>query len=643
MSPAPARGSARERLSVVREAVVLVVTADPRRAALVLGVQAVGVLATVGQVFAARTVIDALSDPGGARVSVAGLDVGVRVLAGVGLMAGLVLLSGVLAAFAGPAGRVLGEHVTQRTTQGVVAVAGRVPLATYESPAFYDLLQRVRGAAAGRSMAITQALVTTLVGLVAIAAMAASVLVIAPWITPVLLLAALPVVWASRRTSRAEHAFSTTEITHLRRRLYLQQVLTGREQAGEVRAYGLVDHLLTTLLGADAAALARLRTHASGQQRVGVVAAAATGLVVAASMVGVVLLVAGGAISLGTAAAALLAVRFLSGRVAATSTSAGKVHEAALFLGDLALFRHRYGGGADAGAAPDPDDDDVVDVRDGPLPTAGALPPAGPLPAAGPLREALAARGAGYRYEGAVRDAVSGVDLELRRGEVLALVGENGSGKSTLAKLLAGLVEPTAGAVTWDGADLRHLDPASVREQVAVAFQDFVRWETSASDNVALGRVGARPDPQERAAAVARALAQVGLQEELAALPSGVDTQLSRFAPGGADLSGGQWQRLAVARALYRDAPVLLLDEPSAALDPRAEAELFGHVRTLLAGRTVVLITHRLASVRSADRIAVLREGRVVEVGDHAALMAAGGLYAELFMLQAAGYQQVDA
>ncbi len=621
-------GSARERARVIREAVTLVVTADPRRAALVLGVQVVGVLATVGQIFAARTVIDALADPGGARVSVAGLDVSAKVLAGVGLMAALVLLSGVLAAFAGPAGRVLGEHVTQRTTQDVVAIAGRVPLATYESPAFYDLVQRVRGAAAGRSMAITQALVTTLVGVVAIAAMAASVLVIAPWITPVLLLAALPVVWASRRTSRAEHAFSTAEVTHLRRRLYLQQVLTGREQAGEVRAYGLVDHLMTTLLGADAQALARLRTHAGRQQRVGVVAAAATGLVVAAAMVGVVLLVAGGAISLGTAAAALLAVRFLSGRVAATSSSAGKVHEAALFLGDLTLFRRRYGAG---GEAPAPGDD-VVDLR-----------VAGPLRDAGPLRHALAARGVGYRYEGAARDAVSGVDLEVRRGEVLALVGENGSGKSTLAKLLAGLVEPTAGAVTWDGTDLRRLERASVREQVAVAFQDFVRWETSASDNVALGRVDAVRGAEERATAVARALAQVGLTAEVAGLPRGVDTQLSRFAEGGADLSGGQWQRIAVARALYRDAPVLLLDEPSAALDPRAEAELFGHVRTLLAGRTVVLITHRLASVRSADRIAVLRAGRVVEVGDHASLMAAGGLYAELFTLQAAGYQQVGA
>ena len=671
-----APGSARERLHTVREAVVLVVGVDPRRAALVLGVQAIGVLATVGQVFAARTVLDGLAATGGARVAVAGLDVGARVLAGVLLMAFLVLLSGVLAAVAGPGGRVLGEHVTQRTTAEVVRIAGSVPLATYESPEFYDLLQRVRAAAAGRSMAVTQALVTTLVGAVAVVAMTASVLVIAPWITPVLALAALPVVWASRRTSRAEHAFATAEVARLRHRLYLQSVLTGREQAGEVRAYALVDHLVAALVGADAAALGRLRRHAAGQSRVGVAAAAVTGVVVAGSMVAVVLLVAAGTISLGTAAAALLAVRFLSARVQSTSSSAGKVHEASLFLGDLSLYRERYGGWADGAPAPrarsggggggggggGEGDASVLDLTAGPdrCPVPGAGPA---MPAAGPLRRELAAHAVGYRYEGAARDALVGVDLVLRPGEVLALVGENGSGKSTLAKVLAGLLPPTAGAVTWDGVDLRALEPASVREQVAVVFQDFVRWEMTAHDNVALGRVAAedgagiaaearhgRPDGTdgtdggereraERSRRVAAAVDQVGLTRELDALPQGAGTLLSRSYEGGADLSGGQWQRLAVARALFRDAPVLLLDEPSAALDPRSEAELFGHVRTLLAGRTVVMVSHRLASVRSADRIAVLSEGRVVEVGDHTTLVAAGGLYAELFALQAAGYR----
>ena len=647
-----APGGARERLRTVREAVALVVGVDPRRAALVLGVQAVGVLATVGQVFAARTVLDGLAATGGARVSVAGLDVGARVLAGVLLMAGLVLLSGVLSAVAAPAGRVLGEHVTQRTTAGVVRIAGSVPLATYESPEFHDLLQRVRTAAAGRSMAVTQALVTTLVGAVAVVAMTASVLVIAPWITPVLALAALPVVWASRRTSRAEHAFAVAEVARLRHRLYLQSVLTGREQAGEVRAYALVDHLVAALVGADAAALARLRRHAAGQSRVGVVAAAATGTVVAGSMVAVVALVAAGTISLGTAAAALLAVRFLSARVASTSSSAGKVHEASLFLGDLALYRRRYGAWADSGAdAPARPGRELRAGTSGRHGVVDLTTPCGTgdgaaVPAAGPLRRELAAHGVGYRYEGASCDALSGVDLALRPGEVLALVGENGSGKSTLAKVLAGLLPPTTGAVTWDGVDLRALEPASLRDQVAVVFQDFVRWEMTAHDNVALGRIApgdadgdGADEREERSRRVAAAVDQVGLTRELDALPRGAGTLLSRFYEGGGDLSGGQWQRLAVARALFRDAPVLLLDEPSAALDPRAEAELFGHVRTLLSGRTVVMVSHRLASVRSADRIAVLAGGRVVEVGDHDALVAAGGLYAELFALQAAGYR----
>jgi ABC-type multidrug transport system fused ATPase/permease subunit len=232
---------------------------------------------------------------------------------------------------------------------------------------------------------------------------------------------------------------------------------------------------------------------------------------------------------------------------------------------------------------------------------------------------------------------VDGVSLTVRRGEVLALVGENGSGKTTLAKLMAGLYTPQRGRIRWDGVDLAGIDQDSLCDRVAVVLQDPARWPLTARHNVTIGRPE-RADADDGVLLDAVAAA-ASADAVVAGLPYGWDTLLSKKFAHGQDLSVGQWQRIGVARALYRDAPLLICDEPTAALDARAEAAVYESLRRLAAGRTVVLITHRLASVRHADQIAVLHRGRLVELGDHDALMAAGGRYAELYTLQAAAYQ----
>jgi ATP-binding cassette subfamily B protein len=239
-----------------------------------------------------------------------------------------------------------------------------------------------------------------------------------------------------------------------------------------------------------------------------------------------------------------------------------------------------------------------------------------------------------FRYPSSPHDVLHGVSLELHRGEVVALVGENGSGKTTLAKILAGLYQPDCGEVTWDGVDLGTVDDRTVRERVAVLFQDFSRLQLTFDDNIQLGRWRHHGDLARRDEAVDRA----GLHDVVAKLPNGFDTHLGPEFLGGIDLSGGQWQRLALARAFFRQAPIVILDEPTASLDPRAESELYSRMRQLYEGSAVLLISHRFASVRTADRIYVLDAGRVVEHGDHAELMALDGLYAELFNRQAAGY-----
>jgi ATP-binding cassette subfamily B protein len=230
------------------------------------------------------------------------------------------------------------------------------------------------------------------------------------------------------------------------------------------------------------------------------------------------------------------------------------------------------------------------------------------------------------------------VSLAIRAGEIVALVGENGSGKTTLAKLLAGLYRPAQGVIRWDGLDLSTIDPDELRRSIAVIFQDFIRYHLPARENIGLGRV----DGIDDLGAIRDAARHAGADTFIESLTRGYDTMLGPEFIGGTDLSIGQWQRMALARAFVRDAPFVILDEPTAALDPRAEHDLFERIRTLLSDRTVLLISHRFSSVRSADRIYVLRHGQVVEHGRHEELMALDGLYAELFTLQAKQYVDVS-
>jgi ATP-binding cassette subfamily B protein len=248
--------------------------------------------------------------------------------------------------------------------------------------------------------------------------------------------------------------------------------------------------------------------------------------------------------------------------------------------------------------------------------------------------DAITARNVSFTYPSREVPSLSDVSIDLPRGHVVALVGENGSGKTTLAKLLAGLYPPTHGTVAWDGIDMTTFDPAQLRPRVAVLFQDFVRYHLSAFENIAFGNRRLADDEP----AVFAAARSAGAHEFLTTLPHGYETLLGPEYYGGSDLSGGQWQRVALARAFLRDAELIILDEPTAALDPRSEAELYARVRELFAGRTVLLISHRFASVRRADHIYVLDGGRVIEDGSHDELMHAQGSYAQMFTLQASAY-----
>jgi len=259
-----------------------------------------------------------------------------------------------------------------------------------------------------------------------------------------------------------------------------------------------------------------------------------------------------------------------------------------------------------------------------------------------PLRHGVRFRDVSFVYPGGARPALQGINLTLAPGERIALVGENGAGKSTLVRLLLGLYRPASGAITVDGVDLLEIDPFLWRREVTAVFQDFVRYPATAAENIAYGDTALlRPGTPEAGTVddrIARAARRSAADGVIAALPLGYATLLGKEFEGGAELSGGEWQRLALARAYVRDAQIVVLDEPTAGLDPRAEVEVYRQFGDAAAGRCAVLISHRLGSARLADRIVVLRGGRIVEEGTHGTLTRAGGEYARLWHLQASWY-----
>jgi ATP-binding cassette subfamily B protein len=242
-----------------------------------------------------------------------------------------------------------------------------------------------------------------------------------------------------------------------------------------------------------------------------------------------------------------------------------------------------------------------------------------------------------FRYPGGTSAAVSGLNLHIRNGELIALVGENGAGKSTLVKLLLRFYDADEGAVRVGGVDVKDLDPEVLRSRIGVLFQDYVSYELSVRENVVMGRPDAKVAVNDER--VLEALHDARSEWLLKKMPKGLDSKVGRLFEGGHDLSGGEWQRLALARIMYRDADIWILDEPTSSLDPEAEAGIFAELKENLKGRIGIVISHRFSTVRIADRIAVIADGRIAELGSHTELLMAGGRYAQLFELQAAGYR----
>ncbi|MFI1045322.1 ABC transporter ATP-binding protein [Streptomyces griseoruber] len=520
------------------------------------------------------------------------------------VMAVVLLVGALLRAASTYATGRLEPKVERVATELYLERAAAVELAAIEDHAFHKLLDTAQyGASSARRMILYGTRVVN--AMISLVAAAGVLTVLHPLLLPLLITMTLPSAWSALTNARRRYESFHTWVQHARAGHLIAALLTEPEAAPEIRVHGVGPFLLRHFRAMSETAEAEQARLARLAARTGLFAATWTGLATLATYATLGGLLLTGTMALAVAGTAVIAIRSGSASLNTLVLEVNQLHEEALFVGDLQRL--------------------YVEAAERAIPVGGAALPEDP-------RE-IRFENVTFGYPGeSARPALEDVTLSLPLGRIVALVGENGSGKTTLVKLLAGLYRPDRGRILWDGVDAADADRHELAERIAMVAQDFKRWPFTARVNVAVGRSSA-PLTEER---LADAIAQAGAAEVVGDLPRGLDTLLARNFSGGHELSGGQWQRLGIARAAYRRGRILIVDEPTAALDARAELEVFDKIRALAdSGQTVVLITHRLASVRHADLVHVLDQGRVVESGTPDELLACGGVYAELYALQA--------
>jgi ATP-binding cassette, subfamily B, bacterial len=501
----------------------------------------------------------------------------------------------------------LSERYTNRTSIRLMEHAATLDLEDFEDSEMQDRIDRARRQTMSRAAMMGQ-LFGQAQDLVTIASFAAGLVVFAPWLIALVGVALVPAFLGESHFNAQSYALNYARTPERRILDYVRLTGASVESAKEVKIFGLNAFLveryrtLADAFYADNRALARRRA------LWGSLFAALGTIAYYAAYAWIAWRTLRGEFSIGDLTFLSGSFRRLRNLLENFLIGFSQLAGQALYLNDLYSF---------------------FETR------AAIVSPPDPRPFPHPVREGFVFVDVGFRYPGAETWAVRGLSFTLRAGEVLALVGENGAGKTTVVKLLARLYDPDEGRILLDGRDLREYDLRDLRAHVGVIFQDFVRYAFTAAENVAVGRIDARADRERIVQAAEEGLADPVIRR----LPQGYDQVMGKRFRDGVDLSGGEWQKIAIARAYMREADLLILDEPTAALDARSEFQVFQRFKDLAAGKTAVLISHRFSTVRMADRILVLDGGRMEEMGTHADLLAAGKRYAELFELQAAGYR----
>jgi ATP-binding cassette, subfamily B, bacterial len=574
-SPPTGRHSLRSVALVVASGVQLMWRAAPPYLIAMVGLQVGGAAGSAYSVLVIRDLVAGMFQPGSTAAAV-----GPRLILLALLFAFVALLGGLQRQLQ----IVMAELVTWHTNERLLDITTSVELRLYDDPDFHNRLERAVQSA-GRPFALTQSLLGLVGSLLTLLRFCAALVVIQPLLIPVALVGLVPLWASSEAATRARRELELGLTESNRRRGYLSWIMTSGYGAKDVRAYRL-DQLVRPMI--RALFLDRLRQIRSLALRgvfLTTVGSLGLGVGVGLTVGAIVWLVVTGRMSVASAAAAAAAMVQLGPLLAGIGAAASLLYENVLYVEDYEAFTAMLSvadGEVGGGAGP-------ADLSEITVDNVSFTCPSGQTPA--------------------IRD----VSMRLRRNEIVALVGSNGSGKTTLAKLLSRLYAPTAGRILWDGADTAEMDPDSVRKMVAVVFQELGQFWLSVRQNIGYGRL----ERMEDQAAIEEAATRSGADTFIRGLTHQYRAMLGPIFEGGHDLSVGQWQKIALARAFFRGAPLLILDEPTAALDARAEHDLFQRIRELCAGRAVLLISHRFSTVRDADRIYVLDAGTVLEQGSH--------------------------